>query len=468
MDEKKIDKELFENTPEATADMFTAPVESNNIFDEDFSPETQSPELAQEAKATVKKKSKGGLIGLLGALLALIVAICCSPLLLVSIGDSYIEKGDYKTAATLYSICLGFNGGDKREAVARSFLAIENDETEAGISSALKNGIAVHITYDLNGGNFTNSSRHDYIELKEEKDFSQFYQATKDYYEFKGWEVSKMVFSPEFDDSLIELSLKAKFEAEVYTIAYTNLFSENTENPESYTYETNTITLKNPSRVGYTFVSWTGTGISGGSTAVVIPQGSSGNKAYIANWSPNQYQVEFQPDVECAIENPLTVTYDDAYAFPEIVKRGYTYCGWSDGNTTYTAGLWTLTDNIVVTPVWELDIYKLTYDMAGGTVAQENPPSYTVLDKTININNPTRFGYTFLGWTYEGQKQPKKQIVIPAGSVGSYDFKANWAGNPHVISLDVAGGTTPSNRLNVVFGSQYSIPTPTKTGYTFK
>ena len=40
----------------------------------------------------------------------------------------------------------------------------------------------------------------------------------------------------------------------------------------------------NPSRDGYTFVGWSGTGINGRVTNLVIGKGSTGNRAYTANW----------------------------------------------------------------------------------------------------------------------------------------------------------------------------------------
>ncbi|MBR2395891.1 MAG: InlB B-repeat-containing protein, partial [Bacteroidaceae bacterium] len=59
-----------------------------------------------------------------------------------------------------------------------------------------------------------------------------------------------------------------------------------TANPDSYTYETATFTLKKPIRAGYTFAGWTGSNGNTPQTTVTIPAGSHGNKAYTANWTP--------------------------------------------------------------------------------------------------------------------------------------------------------------------------------------
>ena len=64
-----------------------------------------------------------------------------------------------------------------------------------------------------------------------------------------------------------------------------------TGNPNSYTVNTDTITLKNPSKTGYTFTGWTGSNGSVAQTTVTIPKGSTGNKSYTANYKINTYTV---------------------------------------------------------------------------------------------------------------------------------------------------------------------------------
>lgn len=425
-----------------------------------------SEKTERKAKSKIFKKKVKLWVGLL--ICAFVVAAAAFlPFFMIFLGDTQAGKGEFQTAKTLYSCCFGVGESEKRLEAVNTILLAKDGEAKSGIETALQNDIRVQVTYDLNGGRFINSSRQETVILQKKNDFADFYKATKENYDFAGWSVTKAVYAPKFDDSLVELSLKANFEPSVYTISYTNLFSNTQSNPFEYTVETPTITLENPTRVGYTFVGWTGSDINGETGTVVIPQGSSGNRAYIANWMPNQYAVEFKPDVDCQIENPMTVTYDDEYIMPEIQKRGYTYRGWTDGTTTYTTGLWTLTNGISVTPVWDLNVYKLQYDLSGGNVNTANKSTYTVLDEAITLNNPTRSGYTFLGWTYGGQNDPVKKMIIPAHSIGDYKFKANWVGNPHVIVLDLAGGTASTNTVNVVFGDPYSLPVPTKTGYSF-
>ena len=56
-------------------------------------------------------------------------------------------------------------------------------------------------------------------------------------------------------------------------------------NPTRYNVTTATFTLTNPTRVGYDFAGWTGTGLTDATETVTIDQGSTGNRSYTATWT---------------------------------------------------------------------------------------------------------------------------------------------------------------------------------------
>ena len=59
-------------------------------------------------------------------------------------------------------------------------------------------------------------------------------------------------------------------------------------NPDTYTVETGAFTLKNPTKSGYTFTGWSGTGLTGeNNMTVTIPKGSTGERSYTAHWRYN-------------------------------------------------------------------------------------------------------------------------------------------------------------------------------------
>ncbi len=113
---------------------------------------------------------------------------------------------------------------------------------------------------------------------------------TRDYYTFSGWNTAAngggTNYSP--DDTFTynaTTTLYAKWTPVSYTITY-NLDDGtlSTPNPSSYTVESDTFTLNNPEKPGFTFMGWSQTGMDGTSMSVTIPKGSSGDRVYSATW----------------------------------------------------------------------------------------------------------------------------------------------------------------------------------------
>ena len=80
----------------------------------------------------------------------------------------------------------------------------------------------------------------------------------------------------------------AKWEINQYTITYDLAGGTAEGNLDTYTVETGAFTLKNPTKSGYTFTGWSGTGLDGeNKMTVTIPTGSTGNRTYTAHWRYN-------------------------------------------------------------------------------------------------------------------------------------------------------------------------------------
>ena len=87
--------------------------------------------------------------------------------------------------------------------------------------------------------------------------------------------------------------------------------------------------------------------------------------------------------------------------------------------------------------------YSITYNgIEGATFATANPTSYTVENNDIMLVNPTKDGYTFLGWTYDGQTEPVETVTIPKGSTGTKEFTANWKQELGALTLYYFGNRT--------------------------
>jgi hypothetical protein len=95
--------------------------------------------------------------------------------------------------------------------------------------------------------------------------------------------------------SRYSINLFAVWELDNYTITYNlNWWTNNANNPSTYTIESWDITLQSPTRVWYTFLWWTGENVDTPQTWVIIPAWSYGDKTYNAVWQANtntQYMV---------------------------------------------------------------------------------------------------------------------------------------------------------------------------------
>ena len=115
---------------------------------------------------------------------------------------------------------------------------------------------------------------------------------TRTGYTFKGWyDNESLTGSPVTAISNTETGNKeywAKWEINQYTITYDLAGGTVEGNPDTYTVEMDTFTLKNPTRPGYTFTGWSGTGLDGeNNMTVTIPKGSTGERRYTAHWRYN-------------------------------------------------------------------------------------------------------------------------------------------------------------------------------------
>lgn len=107
-------------------------------------------------------------------------------------------------------------------------------------------------------------------------------------YTFDGWRLGEdeapAVLTMTDDVTLTGTWTKAPIS---YNITYdldSGALAEGEENPTTYTVDTETFTLHNPTRENYTFTGWTGTGLSEKTEQVTVAKGSTGDRAYKANW----------------------------------------------------------------------------------------------------------------------------------------------------------------------------------------
>ena len=154
--------------------------------------------------------------------------------------------------------------------------------------------VSYSITYNLNGGtNHTDNPASYTVETET----ITLKDATKENYTFAGW-YDNAGFTGEKVTKIVKGSsgnkeLWAKF-LESYSITYNlNGGTNHTDNPASYTVETETITLKDATKENYTFAGWYDNAECTGAKKTKIEKGSTGDKAFWAKWEQNTYLVSF-------------------------------------------------------------------------------------------------------------------------------------------------------------------------------
>ena len=166
-------------------------------------------------------------------------------------------------------------------------------------------------------------------------------------------------------------------------------------------------------------------------------------------------------------ELPKYVTMN--YVLPNALKDGYTFEGWYDNAEFTGAALSSISAG------WQGTLYAkwaqadvehpqvIFWYLNGGTVSVELP-KYVTADYTLPI--PTREGYVFEGWYSNSNFTSAEITLITAGWKGS--LYAKWTEEtPEEVIYWVLNGGTVSGTLPSYVTSTYTLPTPTREGYTF-
>ena len=244
---------------------------------------------------------------------------------------------------------------------------------------------------------------------------------------------------------------------ESYTITYVNVEGATNENPASYNVETETITLKDPVKTGYTFAGWYKDGEF--TTQVTeITQGSTGDITLYAKWvKEGDYTITYVNVEGATNENPASYNVETGtITLKDPVKPGYTFGGWyKDGEftTQVTEITQDTTGNITLYAKWELVSYTITYELNDGTNAPENPAGYNVETETITLKDPVKTGYTFDGWYKTVDFTGEAVTEITQGTTGDITLYAKWIEIIVPETLEVKGGNCTLNGTEVTLSS---------------
>ena len=319
------------------------------------------------------------------------------------------------------------------------------------------------ITYDLAGGSISGQKTSYNIETA---NFTLPTPVRKGY-TFAGWTGTGLSSATKSvtvaKGSTGARSYTATWAKDTYTISYNLNGGSATGNPTSYQVDSADITLKNPSKTGYSFAGWTGSNGSTAQTTVKIAKGSTGNKSYTANWTANTYTYNIKYVSKSGVAlGTATVsgTFGSSKNVTAPAKTGYsTPVAQNVAFDSVNAKTITFT----YTPV----DYAITYNLAGGSISGQKT-SYNIETANFTLPTPTRSGYTFAGWTGTGLSSAAKSVTVTKGTTGARSYTATWTPANYTITYNLDGGSVSGQKTSYnIETADFTLPTPSKTGHTF-
>ena len=195
----------------------------------------------------------------------------------------------------------------------------------------------------------------------------------------------------------------------------------------------------------------------------------------------SQYTVTFRPasgtfvDTGAAAARTETFYYDEVIAAPAVERTGYTFNGWNPALPEKMPA-----ETLMATAQWKANNYTVTFDANGGEYAADAVTSkqvaYASAITADGITEPTRTGYTFLGWSLTSGANNSV-----SDSLGNMDVANNtdkviyavWQIDTYTVVFDANGGAyaddatvkTVDYDYNTSYGA-YSED-PKMTGYVF-
>lgn len=237
--------------------------------------------------------------------------------------------------------------------------------------------------------------------------------------------------------------------------------------PIQYTVESEAFQLPTPVRTGYIFLGWTGEGITEPQKIIEIPQGSTGDRTYTANWQVIEYTVTLDVSGGDPLD-PITYTVETPVILPTPTSTGYTFLGWTGEGETTPQPTVVLPKGTTGDKAYTANWKVITYTIALGANGGEDLAaiSYTIESDPIKLPTPERKGYEFKGWVGDDIDGAQTEVIIPTGSTGDRTYIALWRVIAYFIELRQSSGNWMQN-IPYTVEEEVKLPIPTREGYEF-
>lgn len=277
-----------------------------------------------------------------------------------------------------------------------------------------------------------------------------------------------------------------------YTVSYQTTYGTLNRTSQSVAYNSKgscTLTMpNNTAEFTYTFVGWytaaNGGGTKVGSELTLETPAIKGTVTYYAyvTRSTKSYTHTFNANGGETV-SPATITkaYNTALGtLPTVSHTGYTFVGWFDtsaasGGTQATTTT-KVTGNKTWYARWSINSYTFTFDKNGG-----NTPSSITITKEYNTavgtlptctrNADNTYTYAFAGWFDTSASSGGTQLTTTTKVTSNKIWYARWTSTykNYTVTWDGNGGTPSKSSSSFHYNDALgTLPTATRTGYTFK
>lgn len=231
--------------------------------------------------------------------------------------------------------------------------------------------------------------------------------------------------------------------------------------------------VEEPTRQFYEFTGWY-TAKDGG-TKVTADTEITNDKPHTiyATWKRKSVKVKYDAGKGTVIGDKEKIyELGDYYSEIEAERDGYSFAGWytkenGGGDRIYSSTQVVNESAHTLYAFWSNSPVKISFNSNGGSSIEN---INVVYDREYgNLPVPVKKGYEFVGWYTEadgGSKITESSIVK---AIDKQTLYAHWENSKYKIYFNSCGGTCNINNMTVTYDKAYgTLPTPTRTGYTFK
>lgn len=277
-----------------------------------------------------------------------------------------------------------------------------------------------------------------------------------------------------------------------YTINYQTTYGSLNRTSQSVAYGSKgscILTMPaNDAQYTYTFQGWytaaNGSETKVGSSLTLETPSVTGAATYYAyvTRSTKSYTHTFNANGGGTV-SPATITkaYNTALGIlPTVSRTGYTFVGWFDTSAASGGTQATTSTKITGTKTWyarwSINSYTFTFDKNGG-----NTPSSTTITKEYNTavgtlptctrNANNTYKYAFAGWFDTSASSGGTQLTTATKVTSNKTWYARWTSTykNYTVTWDGNGGTPSKSSSSFHYNDALgTLPTATRTGYTFK